>query len=230
MSFKRGSYFQESSASRTLFRALSLKDPYTGIHSARVEQITTHFIEIYQRDFQGKDIDIIRVAARLHDIGKIGISDCILNKPGKLSESGYRVMRKHPRLGQKLIEPLRLPQMIRDVILYHHENYDGSGYPAGLKGTDIPLAARLLRITDYYDALTTDRPYRAALKKEKVIRIMELNRNCFDPTLLSFFIGNLDYIGCSPSLYGFKERSVQTPDELLVPYGVSPSFSAASLV
>ncbi len=182
------------SVSMLLFRSLSLKNLYTGSHSDRTAQMTMNFVALYQYGFQGNRMDLIRIAALIHDIGKIGINNNILNKPSKLSEDEYKVIKNHPQYGYRLIKPLLSTPIIRDVILCHHENYDGSGYPIGLRGTDIPLAARLVRIIDYYDALTSVRPYRAALSSGKAIKMMESNNQLFDPDLFSFFVNNLESV------------------------------------
>lgn len=181
-------------ASDLLFRSLCLKNPLLGGHSNQTAQMTINFIIIYPQGFQRNRMDLFRIAALIHDIGKLGVSDDILNKPSNLSEEEYREIKKHPQYGYHLIKPLLPIPIIGDVILYHHENYDGSGYPKGLLGTDIPLAARLVRITDYYEALTTDRPYRAALRSEEAIKTIESNGELFDPELLDFFVRNIDVI------------------------------------
>ena len=174
-----------------LSRAIELRDPYTKGHSEHVAEIISNFITKHQLDLSANNIEVVQMAALIHDIGKLGINEIILNKPTMLTEAEFEMIKSHTTLGLKLIEPFLLDPLIGDSVLYHHENYDGSGYPMGLKGTEIPLIARLIRIADYYDALTSSRPYRSALKPSKAITIMQKNSHCFDPELLSIFVKNV---------------------------------------
>lgn len=125
----------------------------------------------------------------LHDIGKIGIPDEILRKDGPLTSDQWETMKQHPEIGVRIVEPIGFSQHTIDVILFHHERWDGLGYPYGLEGTEIPLSARVFAVADVFDALTTDRPYRAALGKSKAIRqiSVEAGRR-FDPQVVAAFI------------------------------------------
>jgi len=125
----------------------------------------------------------------LHDIGKIGIPDRILAKPGTLTESEWAVMRTHPVIGAQVVRPIRLLAEAEEVVRFHHERFDGRGYPAGLQGEEIPLAARIFSVVDAYDSMTNDRPYRAARPPESAVR--ELTRcsgTQFDPQVVEAFL------------------------------------------
>jgi HD-GYP domain-containing protein (c-di-GMP phosphodiesterase class II) len=133
----------------------------------------------------------------LHDIGKIGIPDAILNKPTKLEDNEWEVMKQHTIIGYKILSTVDNPlfKMASNIALYHHENWDGSGYPKGLKGEEIPLEARIVALVDVYDALSTDRVYRKAWSEEKVLKyIKELNGKKFDPNIVEIFLNNYDEI------------------------------------
>ena len=119
-----------------------------------------------------EDLHELRIASWLHDIGKIGVPESILLKPGPLNAEERRIMQEHPIIGEKICAPLKSLRRILPVIRHRHEKMDGSGYPDGLRGEDIPLKARILQIADIYDALTTNRPYRGALPSEEALRIL----------------------------------------------------------
>ena len=121
---------------------------------------------------QEEDLQELRIACWLHDIGKIAVPDNILLKPGPLDAEEMRIVRQHPVVGEKMCAPLKSLRRILPVIRNHHERMDGSGYPDGLRGESIPLKARILQVADIYDALTTDRPYRGALPPEEALRIL----------------------------------------------------------
>jgi putative two-component system response regulator len=135
-------------------------------------------------------IDQIRLAAPMHDVGKIGIPDAILCKPGKLTAREFAIMQKHAQLGAQMLSGSQSPVlcMARDIALGHHERWDGKGYPAGLKGVEIPESARIVAIVDVFDALTHDRVYRPALEPSEVLKIMQAGRGTqFDPRLFDIF-------------------------------------------
>jgi HD-GYP domain-containing protein (c-di-GMP phosphodiesterase class II) len=128
----------------------------------------------------------IRRGALLHDIGKMGIPDAILLKPDKLDDAEWEIMRKHPVFARDLLKPISYLQPSLDIPYYHHERWDGSGYPLGLKGEDIPLAARLFAVADVWDALRSDRPYRKAWSEERVLDyIHALTGAHFDPQVVA---------------------------------------------
>ena len=132
-------------------------------------------------------LDNIYTAAIFHDIGKSVISKNILNKPGKLNRFEQRIIRDHPEMGVHICSKLQLNKDILSYIKHHHENYDGSGYPQGLKGKEIPLGARIIKICDVFDALCSDRPYRKGFEGNKVFEIMESEKETFDPGLYYIF-------------------------------------------
>jgi putative nucleotidyltransferase with HDIG domain len=177
--------------SKLMSRAIELRDPYTKGHSEHVAEISTNLISIHKIDELASQIEMVRLAALIHDIGKLGINEFVLNKPTILTEAEFIMIKHHTILGYRLIEPFLFDSLIGEAVLSHHENYDGSGYPSALRGEEIPLIARLIRIADFYDALTSERPYRHSLKPMEAIEVMEKNSNWFDPNLLSVFIKNL---------------------------------------
>jgi putative nucleotidyltransferase with HDIG domain len=168
---------------------LEMKDPYTIDHSKNVAGISLQIANKANLDI---DIQILQFAALLHDIGKIGISDYVLNKPIKLSKSEYVMMQQHTILGFEAVKNLSIDKNIKDAILYHHESYDGTGYPYKLKGNDIPVVARLIKIADVYDALTTDRPYRQGFSKKEAFEIIQREKSKYDPELLKVFFKTIE--------------------------------------
>jgi hypothetical protein len=182
------SYFEIVKA---LAQAIEAKDPYTHGHSERVMQYT---VQIAQKlELPKKEIDSLRYAAILHDIGKIGVRGIVLNSPKGLSSEEYDEIKKHPLVGESIIKPIELLQPIRPLIRHHHEWYNGKGYPDGLSGGNIPLGARILAVADAYDAMKSDRPYRKALSEETTIQ--ELKRGSgtqFEPKIVEVFLEILE--------------------------------------
>ena len=156
---------------QVLSAAIEAKDPYTEGHSRRVE----YYAEAIARrmGLSQSKIEGIKVAALLHDIGKIGIEDAILRKPGSLSASEWDRMHMHPELGVHILEDISFPFNVKDVIRHHHERYDGTGYPDGRKGDETSLEAYILCAADAYDAMSSDRPYRSALDRERIMTIFK---------------------------------------------------------
>jgi putative nucleotidyltransferase with HDIG domain len=166
-----------------------LRDPYTWEHSRRVEVMTIRLG--VQVGFPAEKLILLGKAAFLHDIGKVAIPDAIVNKPTRLTEDEFRIIQQHTVLGHALIQPLGLDEIIGNAILYHHENFDGSGYPMGLSGEAIPWEARIIRLVDFHDALISPRPYRGAYSSAEAYRILRENRRCFDPALFRAFFAGL---------------------------------------
>jgi len=162
-------YFETISA---LALAVEAKDPYARGHSERVANIAVKIAKKMKLDKE--NFAILRDACKLHDIGKIGIEDSVLQKPGKLSPAELKIMHKHPYVGSNIIRPLKTFKHLVEPILQHHEKLDGSGYPKGLKGEEISIIARILCVADMFDALTTNRPYREALDYSEAVK--ELDR------------------------------------------------------
>jgi putative nucleotidyltransferase with HDIG domain len=157
----------------SLARTIEAKDPYTGGHTERVSEYALMLAR--QLGFRDDELEAIEVGAVIHDIGKIGIPDRILLKPGRLDSDEFAEMRKHPEISSYILDELDLPPVVRDMARNHHERFDGKGYPDGLKGKEIPLAARILTVADAFDAMTSDRPYRRALSQE--VAATEISRN-----------------------------------------------------
>jgi HD-GYP domain-containing protein (c-di-GMP phosphodiesterase class II) len=134
-----------------------------------------------------EDLIKLKYTAEIHDIGRVGINDNILSKPGKLTDSEYGAVKSHTEIGYKIVRNILPPEMSLGI-LHHHERYDGTGYPKLLRGSNIPLFARIINIADYYDALTNKRPYREALSFENAIHIMNLDQSSFDPELYNIFL------------------------------------------
>jgi PAS domain S-box-containing protein/putative nucleotidyltransferase with HDIG domain len=167
--------------------ALDLRDKETEGHSQRVTDMAVMLAKRIGLDEEA--LIHLRWGALLHDIGKIGISDSVLNKPGALTEEEWVLMRRHPSTAFELISPIAFLKKAVDIPYCHHENWDGSGYPRGLKGEQIPLASRIFSVVDVWDALTSDRPYRKAWKKEEAKTFLrEKAGQQFDPQVVSEFI------------------------------------------
>lgn len=174
-----------------LTRLIGLRDPQASGHSHHVGDLTSLLGQ--QVGLSSEQLSWLEFAARIHDIGKIAINEFVINKPGRFTEAEYIMVQQHSMMGSKLIESLDLDPIIPEIILNHHENFDGTGYPNGKKGEEIPLEARIIRITDTYDALTSDRGYRPAYTYPEAIQIMETDQHCFDPQLLEIFFNMEQY-------------------------------------
>ena len=161
---------QQYSTVQTITAALEAKDAYTEGHSRRVEQYATLLAK--ELKFSHKQIEILQLAALFHDVGKIGVPDSILEKEGRLTEEEWKVIQKHPETGVHILENIYNYPGMRDIVLCHHERYDGKGYPQGLGGEEIPLAAYVLGVADAFDAITSDRPYRKGMSLEKAEQIL----------------------------------------------------------
>ena len=170
-----------------LARAIDAKSPWTAGHS---ERVTALALKIGLALGLGrKELDDIHRAGLLHDIGKIGIPPHILDKPEGLTDDEFRTMRKHTRLGAKILEPIPSYAPVVPIVLHHHENFDGTGYPDGLAGAEIPLGARIFAVADQYDALTSDRPYHAGATREQVSEIIRQSAGKrFDPAVVRAFL------------------------------------------
>lgn len=173
--------------------ALDLRDRRTEDHTLRVTELTVRLAR--SLGLNEEQIMHIRRGALLHDIGKLGIPDDILNKPAALTEAEWAIMRKHPVHAYEMLQALDFLGPALDIPRYHHEKWDGSGYPGGLAGEGIPMSARLFAVVDVYDALTSDRPYRKAWKKERALNyIHDHIGSQFDPRIATVFlqiVGNL---------------------------------------
>jgi HD-GYP domain-containing protein (c-di-GMP phosphodiesterase class II) len=167
--------------------ALDLRDKETEGHSKRVTELTVRLARAIGID--GDELTHLRRGALLHDVGKLGIPDAILLKPGKLTDEEWVIMRRHPQYACDMLAPIAYLRPALDIPRCHHEKWDGSGYPRGLKGEEIPLSARLFAVVDVWDALRSDRPYRSGWPSEQVIAYIQEGRGThFDPQVVDLFL------------------------------------------
>ena len=167
--------------------AVDAKDSYTKNHSDRVALYSKLIGE--QLNLPEDQMEILYDGALFHDIGKIGIPDSILQKPGKLTDDEYDDIKNHPSIGAKIIAPAKIFDPIVPIVKHHHERYDGRGYPSGLKGDDIPLLARIVTVADSFDAMTSDRSYRPRFTLIKALDELEAGKGTqFDPEIVDAFI------------------------------------------
>ncbi|MFH1479368.1 MAG: HD domain-containing phosphohydrolase [Candidatus Omnitrophota bacterium] len=185
-------YFETMAA---LALAVEAKDYYSRGHSEKVERYAIKIAE--ELNIPKEDVQTLRYAARLHDVGKIGIADNILNKEGKLLPEEREIMKKHPEVGESIVKPLKNFQHLLEPIRHHHELLDGSGYPDGLKGDDISTITRILTISDIFEAITSDRPYRKALPMEQAKEILQdfANNGRIDKKIVSILFKLIDENG-----------------------------------
>jgi putative two-component system response regulator len=186
---------------KTMAEMVEYRDDITGGHIERTQQVIKTLLEemekssVYLEETEGWDVNLLLQSCQLHDIGKISIDDNILKKPGKLTNEEFEKMKEHAVVGEQMIEKIQSLTNENDFLKYakifaanHHEKWDGSGYPRGLKGTDIPLLGRIMAVADVYDALISERPYKKAFTHEEAIRIItESSGVQFDPALVEVF-------------------------------------------
>jgi len=191
---------------RAIIFALSslseIRDHGTGIHLRRIQEYSVLLAQLLRSSNKLIDDEYLRNiydASVLHDIGKVGIEDSILLKNRGLTDKEFEVMKEHPEIGYKIFKSVTkeigtngLIKTALEIILHHHENWDGSGYPKGLTKNKIPLSARIVMVGDCYDALTSERPYKEAFSHEKTINIMKEDVHKFDPKIFRVFIENED--------------------------------------
>ncbi|WP_273702669.1 HD-GYP domain-containing protein [Thermoanaerobacter sp. A7A] len=177
-----------------LISALEAKDVYTQGHSQRVCKLVTQIV--YKMGIEGKKAEDIITAAKLHDIGKIGIRDEVLNKPGKLTDQEFAEIMDHPVMSYEIINKMKVMENIAKIIRHHHEKYDGKGYPDGLKGEKIPLGSRIIAVADAFDAMTSKRPYRDSFTMAQAIEELKKNAGTqFDPKIVDAFISIIEDLG-----------------------------------
>jgi HD-GYP domain-containing protein (c-di-GMP phosphodiesterase class II) len=177
--------------------ALAAKDPSTAAHTKRCSWYALKLAEEF--GLPEEETSVVRLASLLHDIGKLAIPDEVLFKPGQLNEEDWAHMKQHPTAALHVLSHIRSLSDATPAILHHHEHFDGSGYPDGLAGEEIPIASRILLVTDAFDAMTTDRPYRKAMPVEAAIE--ELKRNSgsqFDPLVVGAFLRVVNREGAAP--------------------------------
>jgi putative nucleotidyltransferase with HDIG domain len=174
-----------------LAAAVEARDFGTGRHQGRAATLAISCLERIDPDLA--ENEEVRYGFLLHDVGKIGVSDTILTKPGPLARDEWTLMRRHPEMGVKIVQPIGFSSVTTDIILRHHERMDGSGYPGGLSGDDIPLAARAFSVVDAYDAMISHRPYRAAMSKEEAVATIRRETGLsFEREIVDVFLDILD--------------------------------------
>jgi putative nucleotidyltransferase with HDIG domain len=161
------------------------RDPDLGGHHKRLGENALAFAK--HIGCSAEEMEVLSVGARIHDLGKLSISEHILNKPARLTAAEFSLVKQHTQIGFQLLDPLGLDPRISEIVHYHHENFDGSGYPTGLAGAAIPLLARMTRIWDSYDALTMDRPYHQGVSSEEALQLLQRDSHFYDPDLLKEF-------------------------------------------
>ena len=170
-----------------IVNAIEAKDPYTGGHSERIRDFAVAIAK--NMNLPEETVKIVEVAALLHDVGKIGVPETILLKKDKLKESEYAIVKKHPRIGADMLSSIKQLKDEIPGILYHQERYDGKGYPTGLKGSKIPLIARIIAVADTFDAMTSSRSYRNAMSDKVTLNEIRANsKTQFDPKCVKGFL------------------------------------------
>lgn len=172
---------------KSLISSIQARDHYTEEHSRRVTDEAIRLAQYLNCSLL--DVESLKIAGILHDVGKIAVPDSILLKPGELTDEEFLIIRNHPIIGENIVKPIILLEKERRIIQCHHERWDGRGYPAGLKGTEIPYLARILSVADSYDAMTNARPYRPNMPKEDAIEQLVMNKGTqFDPDVVDAYI------------------------------------------
>jgi HD-GYP domain-containing protein (c-di-GMP phosphodiesterase class II) len=170
-----------------LSRAIEARDEYTRGHSARVTAIAEAIA--LRLGWDEERLELLQLGGPLHDVGKLAISDDVLRKPGELDADELAQIREHPRLGARILLRLAAFRGALPYVLYHHERWDGTGYPTGRAGEEIPIEARVLAVADAFDAMTSDRPYRPALNREEALAEVErCSGSQFDPEIVRIFL------------------------------------------
>lgn len=172
---------------KSLVRSIQVRDDYTERHSMNVTNLAVMTAETMT--LSPDEIECLKIAASLHDIGKTATPDSILLKPGRLTDEEYDIIKTHPEVGGNILESIKLFDTEREIIIHHHESWDGSGYPDGIKGEDIPLLSRIISVADAYDAMTSDRPYRKGMSIEDAIDELRRKSNIqFDKEIVDAFL------------------------------------------
>jgi len=170
-----------------LSSALDARDKYTAGHSRRVMEYAVGIAKYLE--LPEKEIGRLKIAALLHDIGKVGVPDAVLHKESKISEKEFAIIKKHPVIGANILETIGAFKDLVPIVYHHHERYDGTGYPNGIYGEQIPLLSRIISVADSFDAMTSTRPYRKALDIGAALLEIELNSGTqFDPSVTNAFI------------------------------------------
>lgn len=194
-----------------LANSIDARDPYTKGHS---ERVTAYAVMIAEGlDLSAEELELLRYAGLLHDIGKIRIRDHILHKPGRLTDPEFDEMKKHPEYGVEIMQPVAAFRHILPAMLHHHERFDGRGYPHGLAGDNIPLTARILCVADCFDAMTSDRPYRKGMPVADAVAELAKNKTTqFDPQLVDIFLKVVEQGRIDPILTAYHAQPQDTVD------------------
>jgi putative nucleotidyltransferase with HDIG domain len=172
---------------KSLISSVQARDHYTEEHSRRVTDTSLKIA--VQMNCSMKDMESLKIAGILHDVGKIAVPDSILLKPDKLTLEEYLIIKNHPTIGENILNPVMLLDKERKIIQCHHERWDGKGYPLGIAGNEIPYLARILAIADSFDAMTNNRPYRPAMQIEQAVEELIKNKNTqFDGEIVDAFV------------------------------------------
>ena len=182
---------------KAVFTALDFRDPITGGHSTRVSEMCLRIMD--RMDLPPRLYEDIHLGALIHDLGKIGIPDSILNKRESLNEDEFQIIRNHPNIARSILDSVDLPKAAFEAVYHHHERYDGSGYPQGLRGEEISLAGRIVAIADAFDAMSHNRPYRQGQTLDEVLERMSTSEgDHFDPVILRVFLELLEQEKAAP--------------------------------
>jgi putative nucleotidyltransferase with HDIG domain len=195
----------------TLTFMMTSRDSATAAHARRVQQYAT----ILAREVCGEDdrlVEAVQTAALVHDVGKLALPDRLLCKPGPLTREEYEQVKQHAAFGADMLQGLTGDRTLSLIVRHHHENWDGSGYPDGLRGEEIPLGARLLSIVDCYDSLTSERPYRHRLSHDCALAMIEERRgSMYDPSITGVFLRIVDRLRDTPA---------GVPETVFYPFGL----------
>ncbi|MCZ6750239.1 MAG: response regulator [Acidobacteria bacterium] len=194
---RTGQFEETESVLFALARSIEAKDPYTEGHCERLADYSARLGK--RVGLREDEVIALRRAGIVHDVGKVAVPDYILLKPSRLTAEEWRIVQKHPGIGECICAPLKSFREVLPIIRHHHEKLDGSGYPDGLQGDQIPLTARVLQVADVYDALTTERPYKRAFSPEEALDTMEneVRKGWWDPHLLSEFRQMIAHSSCA---------------------------------
>src|SRR6185369_13703333 len=196
----------------SLTMAIDAKDDLSRGHIQRVRTLAEGLARAVE--YPEDQLEGLKAAALLHDIGKLAVPEYILSKPGKLTAAEYAKVMIHPVVGADILSNVEFPYEVVPIVKHHHERFDGGGYPSGLKGEEIPFGARLLTIVDCYDALTTNRPYRQSYGRDEALNIMRGERGgMFDPVLIDQFFAIIDTL---------EERLPESPARMMSFLDVEP--------
>jgi len=172
---------------QSLVRLLESKDHYTRGHSDRVADFSEKIAQAM--GFPAEKVELLKRAAQLHDIGKLGIDERIINKTSSLTEEEFEVIRGHPTTGEEILKPIVFDKELIEMVISHHERYDGTGYPNKIKGQDLELICQIIPVADSFDAMTSSRSYRPAMSKEEaIIRIKDCSGTQFNPKVVEVFL------------------------------------------